>query len=188
MGTTPYANPTSASGANWNNPTNVYTSNNSYSDCNTLNAQLVCGGFSFIWSVMSADVKRKVIGVEVSIEARSDGVLGLCPTRGSNHKLGVECSFDGGSTWESPQDTSIYYCPSEYYRTFGGLTYMWSRIILFEDDLSSTNFKVRVELLEKNKSANKIYVDHVRARCADAFYRHVSLGTRYAYYDDIRVI
>lgn len=124
------------------NPSRAYTNNSSFAvDTNSGSGTSTnCLGsdkdkhryYNYDFSVPSG---ATFTGIEVRLDARVDS------TSGSPHMC-VQLSWDGGSTWTTPQTTSTL-TTSESTYILGGSNDTWGRT-WGSDDFSNSNFRVRV--------------------------------------------
>lgn len=142
----PSANSAETSSAGDNNgfssATNAYTLNGSYAvDTNSgNNTGTSCTGtdkdkhryYNYNFSVPSG---AAIDGIEVQLSARVDSTSGA-------PKMCVQLSWDGGTTWTSPQSTPTLTTTNTAY-TLGGATDTWGRTWT-DADFSNSNFRLRI--------------------------------------------
>lgn len=155
MAVTSYKSPTAASGTNWTNPTNVYSSNDSRAQyANSAQNNLYVTGFDFsdvpTWST--------ILGVEVQVEG--NGASGTA----NNRSIKVGMTKDGSSqAWSFltsqnlPQTTDA----TRTYPTSGAGTNLFSTTLSLAELQASTRWVI---LATNNTNTSARDIDHVQVR------------------------
>jgi hypothetical protein len=153
-GDTGWRTPTAtASPSNWTNPQNAYVSDDLYATKNsTSNPYQAWRTFGF--SIPSG---ATITGIEVSVEARSTDSAGC--------RLGVELSWNGGSSWTSSGKFAALTNVEQVF-VLGASNDLWGRTSWLTTDFSDTNFRLRVQYLAPTGCASgaTTYLDQVRVR------------------------
>jgi hypothetical protein len=135
----------------WTDPTNAYSSNDSDATEATNGEAQDYGDFGF--SIPAGDTIR---GIMVRIEANAG-------TNGRWDELGVEVSNDNGATWSSRISFVRFFSTTDDYRVAGHGRYLWG-LSWTPTDVSDTDFRVRLTLINKEFGSNAIGVDHVSVK------------------------
>ncbi|PCK06170.1 MAG: hypothetical protein COA42_17520, partial [Alteromonadaceae bacterium] len=120
----------------WNSPTNAYADNNNWAT-STNNKQQY---YNFSLSIPATALIK---GISMSFQGKGSG--GIIGSVGADFDL----SWNGGTNWSSQKSVSygcfiIVGCGSSE-ETFGNSTDLWGSHNWTPDDLSNTNFRLRVE-------------------------------------------
>jgi hypothetical protein len=153
-GNTDWRAPTATtSPSNWTNPQNAYVSDDLYATKNsTSNPYQAWRTFGF--SIPSG---ATITGIEVSVEARSTDSAGC--------RLGVELSWNGGSSWTSSGKFAALTNVEQVF-ILGASNDLWGQTSWATTDFSDTNFRVRVQYLAPSgcASGSTTSLDQVRVR------------------------
>lgn len=128
----------------WTGPEYAYSSNNLYAYTTTKAASI-----DYMTYGITEEAGESVTTVEIGIEAYGDG----------DDYLNISVSWDGGTSWTSPighvPPTTDPDAPT-YIDVTSGRGWTW-------DELSNTNFRVRVGFVEVAKGGD-MYIDWLPAR------------------------
>lgn len=176
MAVTAWKNPFSASSATWNNPTNVYTSDNNKAQSTTVGNKLLTGTYGggfFGFFPASTGGKHKVINdIGVQIEANATGVGSPTCT------LSARLSWDGGTSWtgtaQATWDTTEQYKPLAMFAVQRN-QWAWGRKWT-EAELAPVNFKIEINVVALGGPSPAANVDNIQARVTYTEVRHAGGG------------
>ena len=135
----------------WTNPTNAYSSDGSDATEDTLGQMQDYGDFGFDGEV-TADAT--IYGIEVKLE-NADNTSNW-------HDVGIEISFDNGSTWET-QKILRWEGTTDVDGVGGHARALWGASPTRTDILDS-DFRIRLDYQAEQSSSSGARVDHVQAR------------------------
>ena len=153
-GNTGWRAPTAtASPSNWTNPQNAYVSDDQYATKNSTSLPYQA------WRTFGLSIPSgaTITGIEVSVEARSTDSAGC--------RLGVELSWNGGSSWTSSGKFAALTNVEQVF-TLGANNDLWGRASWTTTDFSDTNFRLRIQYLAPTgcASGSTTSLDQVRVR------------------------
>jgi len=135
MSVTSYQSPTSTgeTANDWTNPTNAYSSDNTYA------VSAIAGYEQDYYDFTIPDIPNDatITGIEVACEGKSS-------SSGNDVLIKIFTSWDGGSTWGevSPQ---WWAGTSDQTITFGSSSELWEHTPWTETELNNTNFRIKIE-------------------------------------------
>jgi len=144
--------PSSTLEGTWSNPAYAYASDNRYGTTATDGATQQYGNYGF-----SLPPDANITKVEVGFEAYTD----------EDEKIGITCSWDGGTTW-AKEDTS------KTLPTSDPNTLTWSSFNCpggwTVDKLSDAKFRIQVKGVKNGKQMSTIYLDQIPVRVTYELY------------------
>jgi len=144
--------PSSTLEGTWSNPAYAYASDNRYGTTATDGATQQYGNYGF-----SIPPESTINKVEVGFEAYTD----------EDEKIGITCSWDGGTTWDKgyTSHTLPTSDPNEVtwveFKHANGWTV---------DELSNAKFRTQVKGVKNGKQMSTIYLDQIPVRVTYELY------------------
>ena len=136
--------------SDWTNPTSAYSSNDVYATATGIDQYQDYYNFGF--SIPSG---ATIDGIEISVEAYCED------TEEASQRLGVELSWNGGSSYTSTSNTITWsWEEGEYSNVLGGSSDTWGRS-WSDTEFSNTNFRIRLNTIFETYT---IYVDHIKIK------------------------
>src|SRR3990167_7791882 len=133
----------------WTNPTNAYSSNNSYATEVDVNQKQDYYNFTF-----NIPAGATIDGIEVVLEAKTQDTFW-------SPKISVALSYNGGTNYTSEKQTSTLTTSDANY-TLGGSTDTWGRT--WDDtEFSDTNFRAYVEY-NASIGGDTTSLDHIQIK------------------------
>ncbi len=168
------------SGGDWSSPGNAVSNNNSYASESTDGHQQVWNAFSLLsgGSALPDDPSLEILGIEVRLTdtyLTGSGTSTAC-------KVGVEVSWDAGTTWSDSQDSpnlntssSADHIVGSSSSTAGWGSHAWQR-----DDFTDSNFRVRLTWRDGTagcSSSRSVNLDLLEARVSYRYNQVTSTTT-----------
>ena len=140
--------PSSTPAGTWTNPTNAYSSDNSYASTITVDAAQQYGSYG-----VSIPGGYDIVWVQVGYEAFTDHAL--------DEKIGITCSWDGGTTWATESMSGLLPGSDPNAVTWVDFTTATSWTA---SKLSNANFRTKVRYVKVGAVANTTYLDWIPVR------------------------
>lgn len=131
-------------GGEWTNPGNATASDNTRTDSNANNEDIIC-----TFNLPAIPVGNTIAGIEVTIEGLSSGT----------REAAVDLSWNGGGGYTGSDPLTIFGATETTF-TLGGVANTWGRT-WSNTEFTSANFRVR---LTANNGSGTISLDHIQVR------------------------
>jgi hypothetical protein len=132
---------TATSGGQWTNPTRAFTNNAQYATESTNNERQVYQDFN-----LQGEIPNDATLVIDGLEVRLTNVSLTGSGTSTNCNVGVEVTWNGGSTWSTANNTTALTTTVSDDRTVGSnsSTAMWGAHTWVRGDFTNSNFRVRL--------------------------------------------
>lgn len=140
------------------NPTNAYSSNDSYATDQKINDYQVYYNFTDLYSTIPAGATIK--GIYVGVEAIVTGSAGV---DGDRIDVNLSISINAGSSYSTAKTQSFYLADIETVKVSGDSTDKWG-LTLVKDSFSDANFRVKILFKTLTGSSETFNLDHLKVK------------------------